>query len=68
LRVSELVGLRLQDVRFDGRLLEVCVHGKAARSAHCCSGSRSGRRSAPGSPSGAMRAARKCSCLREASQ
>jgi integrase/recombinase XerD len=31
LRVSELVGLRLDDVRFDGRYLEIRVHGKGRK-------------------------------------
>lgn len=31
LRVSELVGLRLDDVRFDGRYVEVLVHGKGRK-------------------------------------
>ncbi len=31
LRVSELVGLRLDDVRFDGRYVEILVHGKGRK-------------------------------------
>ncbi len=31
LRVSELVGLRLDDVRFDGRFVEIRVHGKGRK-------------------------------------
>jgi site-specific recombinase XerD len=31
LRVSELVGLRLDDVRFDGRYVEICVLGKGRK-------------------------------------
>jgi len=31
LRVSELVGLRLDDVRFDGRYIEIRVHGKGRK-------------------------------------
>src|SRR2546425_6241339 len=61
LRVSELVGLQLQDIRFDGRLLEVCVHGKGRKERALLLWKEVGMALRAGSPCVARRAARKCS-------
>ena len=67
LRVSELVGLQLQDIRFDGRLLEVCVHGKGRKERALVLWKEVGMALRAGSPCVARRAARKCSFPLEAS-
>jgi site-specific recombinase XerD len=63
LRVSELVGVGLDEVQFTGRYVDVRVRGKGRRERALTLWKSVGARSAPGSPCAVKRPPRSCSSM-----